>query len=309
MLRRLPPISTLNALVAVARHQSFTKAAMALNVTQSAVSHQIKLIEDLWGVKLFERRGHGIVATDAGRRLAELTGEFFDRIGHTLDELRVVSSHEKLRIDTLQSFAVKWLVPRLRRFDELYPNIDVWISTHEQLVDFAANSIDIAIRLGDGRFGPYHATLLLQEEVFPVCTPELLERMGRPQSPRELLRYPLLLRLGEPNHMNWADWFEAVGVPGVKLTEGTRFPDTNMALEAAMDGLGIALARTAHVVEELAAGYLVRLFDLPVPSDVAWYLVCPPGHEERPIISAFRRWILDEVASMGKRPEAVRASA
>ena len=145
MLRRLPPISTLNALVAVARHQSFTKAAMALNVTQSAVSHQIKLIEDLWGVKLFERRGHGIVATDAGRRLAELTGDFFDRIGHTLDELRVVSTHEKLRIDTLQSFAVKWLVPRLRRFDELYPNVDVWISTHDQLVDFAANSIDIAI--------------------------------------------------------------------------------------------------------------------------------------------------------------------
>jgi DNA-binding transcriptional LysR family regulator len=152
MLRKLPPISTLNALVAVARYQSFTKAAMALNVTQSAVSHQIKLIEDLWGVKLFERTGHGIATTDAGKRLAELTREYFERIGQTLDDLRVVSSHETLRIDTLQSFAVKWLVPRLRHFDELYPNIDVWISTHDQFVDFSANAIDIAIRLGDGRF-------------------------------------------------------------------------------------------------------------------------------------------------------------
>ena len=309
MLRRLPPISTLNALVAVARYQSFTKAAMALNVTQSAVSHQIKLIEDLWGVKLFERKGHGIAATDAGRRLAELTSGYFEEIGSTLDELRVVSSHEKLRIDTLQSFAVKWLVPRLRRFDELYPNIDVWISTHDHLVDFAANSIDIAIRLGDGRFAGCHSTLLLQEEVFPVCTPEFLERMGRPANPRALLHYPLLLRLGEPSHMNWEDWFEAVGVPGVKLTEGTRFPDTNMALEAAMDGLGVALARTAHVVEELAAGYLVRLFDIPCPSDVAYYLVCPQGHENRPLISAFRSWIQNEVASMGQRTEAVRTSA
>jgi len=305
---RLPPISTLNALVAVARHQSFTKAALSLHVTQSAVSHQIKLIEDLWGVKLFERTGHGIAATDAGRRLAELTRDYFERIGKTLDELHIVSSHETLRIDTLQSFAVKWLVPRLRHFDERYPNIDVWISTHDQFADFAANAIDIAIRLGDGRFPGCHTTLLLQEEVFPVCTPELLERMGRPESPRDLLRYPLLLRLGEPTHMNWEDWFEAAGVPGVKPTEGTRFPDTNMALEAAMDGFGVALARTAHVVEELAAGYLVRLFDIPCPSNVAYYLVCPQGHEDRPTISAFRRWILDEVASEGKRPEAARAT-
>jgi len=309
MLRKLPPISTLNALVAVARYQSFTKAAMALNVTQSAVSHQIKLIEDLWGVKLFERTGHGIATTDAGKRLAELTREYFERIGQTLDDLRVVSSHETLRIDTLQSFAVKWLVPRLRHFDELYPNIDVWISTHDQFVDFSANAIDIAIRLGDGRFPGCHTTLLLQEEVFPVCTPEFLERMGVPASPRDLLRYPLLLRLGEPSHMNWEDWFAVAGFPGVKLKEGTRFPDTNMALEAAMDGLGVALARTAHVVEELAAGYLVRLFDIPCPSNVAYYLVCPQGHEDRPNISAFRRWIQNEVATMSKRPEAARASA
>lgn len=310
MLRRLPPISALRALEAVARDLSFTKAARKLHVTQSAISHQIKLIEDLWGIQLFERKAHGIVPTSAGQELAEVAREFFDRIGKTLDALQVESTHETLRINTLQSFAVKWLVPHLGHFYDLHPDINVWISTHDQLVDFAENEVDIAIRLGDGHFPRLHSTLLLQEDVFPVCTPEFLARASRPASPQALLQYPLLLRLGEPSHTNWKDWFEAAGIPGVKLTEGPRFPDTNMALEAAMDGLGIALARTAHVVEDLAAGRLIRLFDIPCPSNVAYYLVCPLGHQDRPVIVAFREWILEEIGAMNRKVEAVvRAAA
>lgn len=309
MALRIPPISCLRALEAVTRYRSFTRAAAELDVTQSAISHQIKLIEELWGLKLFERKGRGISPTDAGKELAEVTREFFDRITQVLDAQRVVSSHERLRVDTLQSFAVKWLVPRLGRFNDLNPNVDVWISTHDRLVDFSAEKVDIAIRLGNGHFPGLYSVLLLQEDVFPVCTPEFKARMGMPASPQEMLGYPLLLRLGEPSHTSWEDWFEAAGLPGVKLTEGSRFPDTNMALEAALEGLGIALARTAHVQEELASGRLIRIFDIPCPSNVAYYIVCPQGHQERPTIAKFVEWIFGEVEAPDSStlPRRVRA--
>jgi LysR family glycine cleavage system transcriptional activator len=298
----------LRALEVAVRHSSFTKAAETLHVTPSAISHQIKLLEELWGVELFERKGQRLTATLAGQELANITRDFFDRMGQALDGLHVGSSREVLRVDTLQSFAVKWLTPRLGDFHALHEEIDVWISTHDQLVDFADNDVDVAIRLGDGHFAPgLDSVLLLQEEVFPVCTPEYLARVGRPLSPRTLLSYPLLLRLGELYHTNWEEWFAAAGIPGVKLSEGPRFPDTNMALEAAMKGLGVALARTAHVVDDLAAGRLVRLFDVRCPSNVAYYLVYPMGHQDRPAVKAFREWITSEMRPMNPKSEALSA--
>ncbi len=309
MSRRLPPISSLRALEAAARSLSFTKAAEKLHVTQSAISHQIKLLEDIWGLKLFERKAQRLSLTRAGLELANITREFFDRTAQALDALHVVSSREELRIDTLQSFAVKWLVPRLARFHALHPDINVWISTHDQFVGFTDSDVDIAIRLGDGHFPGIESVLLLREEVFPVCTPEFLARAGRPSSPQALLKYPLLLRLGELYHTNWEDWFAAAGIPGVNLIEGSRFPDTNMALEAAQEGLGIALARTAHVVDELHSGRLVRLFDIRCASNVAYYLLFPPGHRDHPVIAAFCTWIVNEIATTQRSAEAVGAAA
>ena len=237
---RLPPISALRALEAAARHVSFTRAARELNVTQSAISHQIKTLEELWSLKLFERTVRGVALTPPGEELAQVTREFFERMTRTLDALRIASSHEPLRVDTLQSFAVKWLVPRLGRFHELHPAIDVWISTHDRLVDFGIDDVDLAIRLGRGHYPGLHASLLMREEVYPVCAPGFFAQDGLPDSPRDLLDYPLLLRLGEPNHPNWEQWFEAAGLPGVRPSEGPRFPDSNMAIEASKDGLGVA---------------------------------------------------------------------
>lgn len=272
-------------------------------MTQSAISHQIKLLEDLWGLRLFERKGQRLAVTRPGQDLARVTREFFDRIGEVLDSVHASHAREPLRLDTLQSFAVKWLVPRLGRFHATHPAIDLWISTHDHVVNFDYNEVDIAIHLGNGNFPGLHATLLLEEEVFPVCTPEFLEGAGRPRSPAALLDYPLLLRLGEPAHTNWKEWFEAAGVRNAKLNDGLRFPDTNMALEAALKGLGVALARTAHVVDELAAGQLVRLFQVRCPSNVAYYLLCPSGQQDQPSIVAFRKWIAEEVSAMGTRTE------
>ena len=302
---RLPPIAALRALEAAARHVSFTRAAHELNVTQSAISHQIKTLEELWGLRLFKRTVRGVALTPPGEELAKVTREFFERMTQTLDGLRISSSHEPLRVDTLQSFAVKWLVPRLGRFHELHPAIDVWISTHDRLVDFGTDDVDLAIRLGGGSYPGLHATLLMREEVYPVCTPGFFAHDGLPEHPRDLLDYPLLLRLGEPNHPNWEQWFEAAGLPGVRPSEGPRFPDSNMAIEASKDGLGVALARTAHVADELATGELVRLFDVACPSSVAYYLVCPEGREDEPRIAEFRTWIIGEAMSMQAR--AVRA--
>jgi LysR family glycine cleavage system transcriptional activator len=291
----MPPVSALRALDAAAAELSFTKAARRLNVTPSAISHQIRTLENAWGLTLFERRGQRLAATPGGRKLATITHEFFERIRDALDGFQPVAPHEPLRIDALQSFAVKWLVPRLGHFQDKHPEVNVWISTHGRLVDFAEHEVDLAIRLGRGSFSGY-SELLLREDVFPVCTPEFLARMGRPRTPRSLLAYPLLQRLGDPDRTNWEEWFEAAGVRGARPREGPRFPDTNLALTAALDGLGIALARTAHVVDDLLSRRLVRLFDVHCPANVAYYLVCPEGHQDRAKIAAFREWILAEVA-------------
>ena len=306
---RLPPISALRALEAAARHMSFTRAAHELNVTQSAISHQIKTLEDLWGLKLFRRTVRGVVLTPTGEELAKVTREFFERMTRTLDALRISSSREPLRVDTLQSFAVKWLVPRLGRFHEIHPDIDVWISTHDQLVDFGSDDVDLAIRLGHGQYPGLHASLLMREEVYPVCTPGFFGQDGLPRTPRDLLEYPLLLRLGEPNHPNWEQWFEAAGLPDVRPVAGPRFPDSNMAIEASKDGLGVALARTAHVAGELASGELIRLFDVACPSSVSYYLVCPEGNEDEPRIAPFRRWIMSEASSTESGSAGIARSA
>jgi LysR family glycine cleavage system transcriptional activator len=296
MRNRPPPIATLRALEAAARHLNFTKAAEELCVTQSAVSHQIRHLEELWGLKLFDRPARGLVLTRNGQALAPVVRSFFDRLSDTLDTLHTESTRVPLRVDMLQSFAVKWLVPRLGSFYSQHPDIDLWISTHDELIDFAVHEVDAAIRLGNGDYPGLHSTLLLREYVFPVCSPKFLETCEPMSSPKQLLKYHLLLRLGDPAHPNWEDWFQKVGVETRLPIEGPRFPDTNMALQAAMDGQGIALARSAHVYDDLRSGRLVKLFDVDYASTVAYYLVCPAGSEDTPKIATLREWLLTEAA-------------
>ncbi len=297
MPHRLPPIAALRALESAARHLSFNKAADELNVTPSAISHQVRHLEDLWGLKLFHRRPHRVALTRNGEAMVPIVRDFFNRMTATLDTIRAETTRDPLRVSLLQSFAVKWLVPRLGGFHEKFPDIDVWIFTSDKLVDLASEEIDIAIRLGHGDYPGLRSTLLLREDVFPVCSPRFLELSGIPSAPKDLLDYPLLLRVGDPAHPTWKDWLAKAGVQRVEVTKGSRFPDTNMTLQAAMDGQGIALARSAHVSEDLAAGRLVKLFsDVRCPSTVAYYLVCPEDNENIPKIAKFRKWLLREAA-------------
>lgn len=294
MLNRLPPVSALRAFDVAARELSFTKAAEVLHITQSAVSHQIRHVESLWGMPLFERRNRQVTLTREAQALIPVIREFFERLDRTLNELSAEESKGPLRVSLLQSFAFKWLVPRLGRFNQAHGEIDVWISSSDDIIDFNAAEVDVAIRLGLGDWPGLHATLLLTEYVFPVCSPEQFERMGRPQQPQELLQHPLLYRYADDICAKWRDWFADAGVEVGSLPPGTRFPSTGMAVQAAIDGQGVALARSAHVEDDLKAGRLIKLFDVHCPSNVKYYVVCPLGNEQHPRVAAFREWLLRE---------------
>jgi len=305
MSDHLPPLAALKALEAAARHGSFTRAADELNVTQSAVSHQIRHLEALWGLALFDREARPLALTKAGTALAPVARDFFARLSATLQSLRHEDDRGALRISMLESFALTWLVPRLSDFRERHPEIDVWISTKDELVDFATEDVDLGIRFGRGDYPGLHCSLLLREHVFPVCSLQLVKRLGLPASPADLAHFPLLLRHEEAQSPRWEDWLAVAGVPDLPLEQGTRFPNSNMALQAAIRGQGVALVRSAHVdggvegggVEGgLKAAGLVRLFDVRCPADVAYYLVCPEGAQKRPRIAAFCDWIQAEAA-------------
>ena len=300
MPQHLPPLAALRALEAAARLGSFTRAAVELHVTQSAISHQIRHLEELWGFDLFTRNTRPLALTKSGAALAPIAGDFFARMSKTLEQLRVEDTRGALKISSLESFSLTWLVPRLNDFRERHPEIDVWISTTDHLVNFATEDVDLAIRLGNGDFPGLYSSLLIQEHVFPVCSEQLVNRIGIPTQPAELTNFPLLLRHDEVKDTGWKAWLTAAGVPDLPLEQGPRFPNSNMALQAAIAGQGVALVRSAHVDGGLAAAGLVRLFDVHCPAEAAYYLVCPEGAQTRPRIDGFHQWIKAE-ASMSQQ--------
>lgn len=300
-MAHLPPTAALRALAAAARHLSFTKAADELNITQSAVSHQIRHIEEMWDLQLFERRPRQLELTPAGEQLSGIVNEFISKLGDALDSLQADHGHAALRVEVLPSLAVKWLVPRLLEFRAEHPDVDVWLSTrHDDRPGLERGDYDAVITLGDGHYPGYRSWELMRDYVIPVARRRFLEEAGAPKTPQDLCNLPLLLRHSGILSPGWDYWFEYVGVPKEiyqpALRDGTRFPDTNMAIQAAFEGQGVALARSAHVWEDIQTGRLTRLFDIHCPSDVSVYLVCRPERAERPAMVAFREWLQRESA-------------
>ncbi|MTI09445.1 transcriptional regulator GcvA [Curvivirga aplysinae] len=291
-MKQLPPIAAMRALEAAARHKNFTKTADELNITQSAISHQIRHLEEVWGFKLFVRRKGGLDLTPKGDTISRVIRGFLEDMEKTLASFEDADRRGSLRVSLLQSFAVNWMVPRLPDFTAEHPDIDVWISTKEEIIDFADEEVDVAIRLGGGNYPDLFTELLLQEKVFPVCAPSLLDEYGTPKNPRDLLKFPLLLRFNEGRTATWQEWFEYSGVTDAPLSFGARYPDTNMALQAAINGQGVALVRSAHMERELQEGRVVRLLDVDYQSPSSYYFICPKGRENAPKIKAFRDWVL-----------------
>ena len=306
MPRRLPSLNALKAFEATARQESFTKAAHELCVTQGAVSQQVKGLEAELGVRLFRRERQRLVITDAGRSYLEVVRDAFDRLAMGTERLLERQKSGVLTITTSPDFAAKWLVHRLGRFSEAHPGIDLRVSASMQHVDFAREDIDLALRHGTGQWPGLHVTRLCGEELFPVCSPKLLRGRGALRSLRDIKHHRLLCT---NSTSGWASWLAEVGVDGVDFKHGTIFNQTSMAIDAAVDGQGIALARTALASWDLISGRLVRPFSQALAAPYAFWIVCPKSAAELPKISAFRNWVLAEAEDDARRIAELNANA
>ncbi len=294
MSRSLPPLNGLRAFEAAARHLSFTRAAEELYVTQAAISHQVKGLEDHLGHAMFRRVNRGLVLSAEGQALYPAVRDGLDLMASAVRHLGDMDSSGALSVSTLDSIASSWLVPRLGRFRQRHPDIDVRLGMGDALVDFARDEIDLAIRYGRGTWSGCESCFLMNEEIFPVASPEFIEAGPGLHSPADLLKYPLLHDMMPEG---WDEWFAAAGVHDVKPGGGISIAHSYLITQAAMDGQGIALGRSVLVADALYTGRLVRLFDVSLEAKSAYYLVGAPAAWQRPKIIAFRDWLLDEIAA------------
>jgi LysR family glycine cleavage system transcriptional activator len=297
MLRRLPPLNALKAFEAAARSESFTRAAEELNVTQGAVSHQVKALEGILGVKLFNRERQRLVITEAGREYLAVVRDALDRIAVGTERLVQRQTSGVLTVSTSPDFAAKWLVNRLGRFAEAHPDIDLRVSATIQHVDFAREDVDLAVRHGDGNWAGLNAVRLCSERLFPVCAPKLVSGRNRIRKAADLLKFPLL-RLED--WKNWSRWFDAAGVTATAVP-GPVLNRASMLIDAAVDGQGIALARTALAAWDLINGRLIKPFDVSLGLANTYWIVCPKATSALPKITAFREWLLAEAAEDARR--------
>lgn len=298
-MRRLPPLNALRAFEAAARHLSFARAAAELHVTPAAISHQVKSIEDWLGVRLFKRLNRAVRLTEAGQACLPLLREGFDRLAEAMARARAPRGGGAVTVSVAPSFGAKWLVPRLDRFRERHPDIDLRISASMQLVDFARDDVQAALRYGTGRYPGLHVEFLMRTEVFPVCSPKLLKGPTALRAPADLARHTLLhdeTGLSDPSTPDWPMWLRAAGVTGVDAARGLRFSFASMALDAALAGRGVALAQSVLVADDIAAGRLVKPFALSFPVDFAYYFVCLPDAMQDTRVRALRDWVVDEIA-------------
>ncbi len=291
MSRFLPPLNALRAFESAGRHLSFTRAAAELNVTQAAVSHQIKALEERLGVTLFKRQNRRLLLTDAGQAYLPSVRDTFEGLARATERLLARDRGGALTASVLPSFAAKWLVPRLGRFRAAHPDIDVRLSTDLSLSDFARNDVDVGIRYGQGGYPGLESVRLMTEELFPVCSPALLRGDKPLRKPSDLQFHTLL---HDDFQVDWRLWLTAAGVKGIDPARGPTFTDSSMVIQAAVEGQGVALARSVLSASDLAAGRLVKPFEVSMPASWAYYLVYPPATRDSPKIAAFRTWLLAE---------------
>jgi LysR family transcriptional regulator, glycine cleavage system transcriptional activator len=293
--RRLPPLKALPDFEAAARHLSFTKAADELHVTHGAVSRQVKSLEDFLGVQLFRRLNRSLRLTDEGQAYVSTVRVLLEELADATDRVRKRDEQGGLVVSTTMSFTIKWLVPRLARFRERYPEIDVRVQAEDQVVDFARDGVDIGIRYGRGQYPGLKADRLINDDFVPVCSPALREGEHPLREPGDLKYHALLHEMG--TQIDWRMWLMAAGVEGIDPSRGPVYSHSSLIIQAAINGEGVALGRTALIIEDLAAGRLVVPFDITLKAEYAYYVVYPPRAVERAKVRAFRDWLLEEAAA------------
>lgn len=299
---KLPPLSAVRAFEAAARHQSFTRAADELGMTQAAVSYQIKMLEDRVGAPLFIRMPRQVSLTARGQQLAPAVSKAFEMLREAFDGIEE-AIQSVVSLTTLSTFASNWLIPRLGRFQQLFPNIAVQVSVNQDVIDLGKSEFDIGIRSGSGDWTDLEAHLLLPNQFTAVCSPELI-RGHTLREPADILKFPLI----SPNDPWWKDWFAAAGIPEVDLS---RRPDNSLGVQqfegmAAMAGQGFALINPHFFPADLSAGRLVKPFDIMAETDRGYWLVYPKGRKRAAKIQAFRDWILSEIAGEEEKAVAQR---
>lgn len=287
-----PPLSTLRAFEAAARHLSFKAAAEDLHVTPGAISQQIKLLEDRLGTPLFLRRARGIELTEAGRQLLMPTQQAFRLLTDAVARLRATDNSKILTVSLLPSFAALWFVPRLGRFRARYPNIDVRISATPKLAELDRDEVDVVIRYGLGNYPGLHVDHLLADDLFPVCSPKLLEGPAPLKEPADLAHHTLL---HDELRQEWDLWKRAAGIEDLDISRGPSFSLWELAFQAAIAGQGVALGRSTLVADHLRTGRLVKPFSISSQSQFGYYFVCLPARVHEPKIAALRAWLKDEV--------------
>ncbi|QAX84931.1 transcriptional regulator [Pseudomonas sp. DTU12.3] len=292
MVARLPSLNGLRAFECAARHMSFTQAGAELNVTQTAISHQIRRLEEELGVVLFLRRKDGLTLSEAGQEYLPGVRAAFQELRYSTQRLLESGSHSVLTISTLVSLASKWLLPRLPAFQQAFADIDVRVSASTELVDFRHGGIDAAIRYGRGDWKGLRADWLMSDEIFPVCSPALLAGTQALRTPADLAGQTMLQVSGMTAN-DWSTWLGAAGQPQA-LAKGSRltFDLAMMAVQAAIDGQGVCIGRSSYVDDDLRAGRLVAPFDLRLKDDLGFYLVTPHETADSKKIVAFRTWLL-----------------
>jgi len=307
----------MRAFEAAARHLSFAQAAEELHVTPSALSYQIRNLEDHLGVPLFLRLNRAVELTDAGRRIYPGIQEAFDRLTDTIGLLEDVTPDHILVVSTGPAFAAKWLTPRLYKFVDQYPDIELRIAANLKMVSFVDDQVDVAVRLGGGHYPGLTSVPLAREWVTPMIAPSLIRAHGPIEAPSDIARFTLLhddARMGTVDNYGWADWFRRVGAEGVNANRGPRFNHSDHAIDAAIEGGGVVMGRSLLTAGDIRHRRLVA----PFPEDrldaaFGFYLVYPQQHESKPKIELFRNWILaeikaDDISSGDRIPKPIRST-
>lgn len=303
MPRRLPPLSSLRAFEVVARHETFRAAAEELHVTPAAVMQQVKALEGFVGRKLIRRHGRGYSLTPDGAAGLEALRSGFDQLSAAVDAMSS-DGRRILTVSAVPSLSAEWLVPRLHRFREQHPDIDVLLHPTVELVDLEHSRVDLGVRYGSGSYPGLVSERLFDDEIFPVYSPQMANGRRALKNPSDLRAHPLIHTEWTPgtgHWPGWPDWLRAAGVTGVNVNKGLRFSDGALAIQAAVSGQGVALGSKALALDHLAAGRLIRPFELSLVTDFGYYIAYAKKRAEEPDLLAFRRWIISEAQGEPRR--------
>jgi len=304
------PFNALHAFVVAARHGSFSKAAEELHVTPAAVSQQIRTLEDLLGVQLFHRLHRGLTLTDAGQAGLDKMQRGFDNLDAAVHQITDGPAKQELNIWMSPSFATKWLMPRMHRFREAHPEIDLRISGSASLIDsdttapslsaeiLKAHNIDVAIRFGSGNYPGCVVDRIMEVDAITLCSPALLENENGPSltEPQDLIHHTLLHDEspyeGRPQ---WKSWFKNAGMESVTCQSNLYFNSVQLALSAAVEGQGVVLTLDKLSQNDIDKGHLVRIFDMPMEVEHGYHLVSLDGAQSDSCVIAFKGWLMEEV--------------